>query len=125
MWEFFGKRFIAARLLPNGLLKTVSPVLPAVRAAPDSDGLMTWFNSIVAAFYGWRDERNSPETAITYGDGEPVAGEDVAACSRSMDELAVAFQWQRTDVLLIDNRLVLHARKSFEPPRRILAALFQ
>jgi hypothetical protein len=31
-------------------------------------GKFTWFNSIVAVYYGWRDSRNKPEEAIKYGD---------------------------------------------------------
>ena len=31
--------------------------------------------------------------------------------------------WKKGDVLLIDNRLVLHARRSFSGPRRILASI--
>lgn len=110
--------------LANNTLKVVSPILPAVKLNPETNQ-MTWFNSIVAVFYGWRDSRNSPDTAITYGDGSPLDCCDVLTCSRIMDELSVSFEWQRGDVLLIDNRAVLHSRKSFLPPRRILAALFQ
>lgn len=106
------------------MLKTVSTVLPAVKQDVRT-GQWTWFNSIVAVYYGWRDVRNLPEKSILYGDGTPLDAEDVSVCARIMSELSVAFEWQRGDVLLIDNRLVLHARNSFEPPRRILAALFK
>lgn len=106
------------------MLKTISPILPAVKQDIGT-GKWTWFNSIVAVYYGWRDSRNSPEKSITYGDGSPMDADDVGVCARVMDELSVAFEWQKGDVLLIDNRLVLHSRNSYEPPRRILAALFK
>ena len=35
-------------------------------------GKFTWFNSIVAVYYGWRDSRNTPEEAIKYGDNTPM-----------------------------------------------------
>ena len=50
---------------------------------------------------------------------------DVMKCANILEESSVSFPWMQGDVLVIDNRQVLHARKSFEPPRRILAALFQ
>ncbi|CAN1836787.1 Clavaminate synthase-like protein At3g21360 [Linum perenne] len=40
-----------------------------------------------------------------------------------MEEESVAIPWEKGDVLLIDNLAVLHSRKLFTPPRRILAAL--
>jgi hypothetical protein len=33
------------------------------------------------------------------------------------------FDWQRGDVLLIDNKLVSHGRQPYSPPRKIFAAL--
>ena len=33
------------------------------------------------------------------------------------------FSWQKGDVLLIDNRLAMHSRNTFEPPRRVLASI--
>jgi alpha-ketoglutarate-dependent taurine dioxygenase len=38
-------------------------------------------------------------------------------------DVSVAVKWQKGDVILADNRLVLHARNTFKPPRRILASL--
>lgn len=86
---------------------------------------MTWFNSIVPIYYGWRDSRNTPEKAVTFEDDEPMCPEDVAVCARVLEEICVAFKWHKGDVLLIDNKLAMHARRNFVPPRRILAALFQ
>lgn len=51
--------------------------------------------------------------------------EDIRTCADILEKSSVSFTWKQGDVVLIDNRQVLHARKSFEPPRRILAALFQ
>ena len=35
----------------------------------------------------------------------------------------MAFKWEKGDVILIDNRTVMHSRRPFEGPRRILASL--
>ncbi|CAF3545309.1 unnamed protein product [Rotaria sp. Silwood1] len=88
-------------------------------------GKKSWFNSIVAAYMGWSDKRNDGKKAVTFADGEMMNEKDIHQCATILDESSVSFTWQKGDVLLIDNRQVLHARKSFEPPRRILAALFQ
>ncbi|CAI5522463.1 unnamed protein product [Closterium sp. Naga37s-1] len=82
-----------------------------------------WFNSMVAAYTGWKDVRNDPTKAVTFGDGEALPGEVVLAVEEEMERLAVAVPWRRGDVLLVDNLTVQHSRRSFEPPRRILASL--
>ncbi|CAF0737423.1 unnamed protein product [Brachionus calyciflorus] len=110
--------------LENDCLKTVSQIFDPIRL-DERTGKLTWFNSIVAVYYGWKDSRNTPETAITYGDGTPLNLEDVKFSKEVLDELCVSIKWKKSDVILVDNRQVLHARNSFVPPRRILAALFQ
>lgn len=101
---------------------SVSDPIPAVRLHPVT-GAELWFNSMVAAYTGWKDERNDPRTAVTFGDGSPLPEEAVAAVEREMTELAVAIPWQEGDVLLVDNYLVQHSRREFVPPRRVLASL--
>ena len=110
--------------LEDNCLKTVSKIFDPIRLE-ERTGKLTWFNSIVAVYYGWRDSRNTPEKAITYGDDTPLDPSDVKFCQDVLDELCVAVEWNKSDVFLVDNRLALHARKSFIPPRRILAALFE
>ncbi|KAI9110136.1 hypothetical protein K1719_019177 [Acacia pycnantha] len=82
-----------------------------------------WFNSLVAAYTGWKDERNDPVKAVTFGDGKPIPGDVVHDCLRILDEESVAVPWQKGDVLFIDNLAVLHSRNSYTPPRRVLASL--
>lgn len=82
-----------------------------------------WFNSMVAAFTGWKDSRNDPTKAVTFGNGQALPAEEVHDCQRIFDEECVAIPWKKGDVLLIDNLAVLHARRSFTEPRRILASL--
>ena len=110
--------------LPDGNLKTVTNIMPAIRME-ERTGKFTWFNSIVAAYFGWKDQRNDPTKAITFGDDTLLNSAHVLRTNEILDENAVSFKWEKNDVILIDNRLVLHARKSFIPPRKILAALFQ
>ena len=64
---------------PNGDLRATTPVLPAVRDL--GDGRASFFNQLIAAFNGWKDTRNDPAKAITFGDGSPLDPEDVAAAS--------------------------------------------
>ena len=110
--------------LPNGNLKTVSKILSPVRL-DERTGKHTWFNSIVAAYFGWKDSRNDSSKAVTYGDDTPLDPEDVDRTQQVLNENSVAFKWEKGDVVLVDNRQTLHARTTFVPPRRILAALFE
>ncbi|CAI0423424.1 unnamed protein product, partial [Linum tenue] len=56
-------------------------------------------------------------------DGGYLPEEAVRGCERIFQEESVAIPWKKGDVLLLDNRAVLHARNPFDPPRRILASL--
>jgi hypothetical protein len=53
--------------LADGSLRATTPVLPAVYEV--SPGRKTFFNQLIAAFKGWKDERNDPTKAIRFGDG--------------------------------------------------------
>ena len=107
--------------LPNGDLKTVSKRLEAVRLY---DGKNVFFNQVVAAYSGWNDKRNISKNAIVFGvSGEKLPEKEMDRIIELMDELAVAYKWQQGDVILIDNRLTMHSRKTFEKPRVVLASL--
>lgn len=108
--------------MPNGDCRTVTAALPALREDPRS-GRLVFFNSVVAAYTGWNDARNIGEKAVVLGDGSAFDGDAVRDVARFMQEKLVAFRWHKGDVILIDNTLVMHSRQTFEPPRRVLAAL--
>jgi hypothetical protein len=55
--------------------------------------------------------------------GRKIWFNSMAACDQVLEEECVAVPWRHGDILLIDNWAVLHSRRSFEPPRRILASL--
>ncbi|KAL9268701.1 Clavaminate synthase-like protein [Drosera capensis] len=103
-------------------VKTVMGPIPAVKF-DKSRQCKVWFNSMVAAYTGWEDKRNDPVKAVTFGDGSPLPGHIIYDCQKILEEESVAIPWQKGDVLLIDNWAVLHSRRSFDPPRRVLASL--
>ena len=108
--------------LPNGDLHTVTRALPAIRTDART-GKKTFFNSVVAAYTGWVDARNDPTRAVRCGDHSPVDGDALLATAQAMQEECVAFSWQPGDVLILDNALVMHSRRPFSGPRRILASI--
>lgn len=108
--------------LPEGELRTVTKPLPAVRTDART-GHKTFFNSMIAAYQGWVDRRNDPTKAIVLGDDSPVDHEALTGIASFMRATCAAFPWQKGDVLLVDNRLTMHARSPFVPPRRILASV--
>ncbi|KAK3789129.1 hypothetical protein RRG08_012751 [Elysia crispata] len=110
--------------LPDGCLKTISAPLAAIKEDPRNGNKM-WFNSIIAVYRGWRDSRNDPQKAITFGDGSPMPPVVMDGLEAILEDLAADVTWQPGDVYLVDNMQVLHARRSFTPPRRVLAALFK
>ncbi len=130
----------------DGSLKTITATVPAIRrddqpseAARSQE--RTFFNSVVAAYTGWTDCRNDGTRAVLLGSRSRVEGNDgeeeedeeeekrwldpsaMADAVLLMGELCVAFPWRAGDVLLLDNRTVMHSRRPFEGPRRILASL--
>jgi alpha-ketoglutarate-dependent taurine dioxygenase len=108
-------------------------VRAALRPHPVT-GEMLWFNhalffhvsslkpatrdSIVAGI----PEGDWPQNTY-YGDGGPIADQVLDRLRDAYSRSTVRFDWERGDVLLLDNMLVAHGREAFEGPRRIAAAL--
>ncbi|XAR50686.1 hypothetical protein NMG60_11005080 [Bertholletia excelsa] len=106
----------------DGSVKTIMGPIPATKVDPTRNRNI-WFNSMVAAYTGWEDSRNNPVKAVTFGDGKPLPGDIILDCLDILEEESVAIPWQKGDFVLLDNWAVLHSRRSFEPPRRVLASL--
>ena len=106
---------------PNGDLRATTPVLSAVRDL--GDGRASFFNQLIAAFNGWKDTRNDPARAITFGDGTPLDSGDVAAASAIADEVTFDIPWKAGDLALVDNYVAMHGRRNFKGTRRVLASL--
>ncbi|RZC50167.1 hypothetical protein C5167_018595 [Papaver somniferum] len=107
--------------MEDGVNSVMGPI-PAIKY-DKTRGRKIWFNSMVAAYTGWKDSRNDPVKAVTFGDGTPLPSDVIHECLKLLEEECVAIPWQKGDVLLIDNLAVLHSRREFNPPRRILASL--
>ena len=108
--------------LENGDVRTETAVLPAIRVEKRTKQ-KTFFNSMIAAYTGWVDTRNDPKKAVVCGNGSSMNDEALRKTDEFMKRDSVAIQWQKGDILCIDNHLVLHARHSFSGPRRILATI--
>jgi hypothetical protein len=107
--------------LPDGCLRATTPPLPAVMEV--SSGRKTFFNQLIAAYCGWKDSRNDPTDAIRHGDGSKLDAEAVQFAVKLADELAFDVEWQPGDAVLIDNTIVMHARRTFRGKRKVLASL--
>jgi hypothetical protein len=107
--------------LADGSLRATTPVLPAVLDL--GAGRLSFFNQLIAAYHGWKDRRNDPSKAITFGDGSPLNAQAVAQVAALADELTFDIPWQRGDVALLDNFVTMHGRRTFSGTRRVLASL--
>jgi hypothetical protein len=107
--------------LTDGCLRATTPVLPAVKQTPDARKV--FFNQLIAAFKGWKDARNDPSKAITFGDGTPLDAAAVHTAAALADEIAFDVPWQPGDVVLVDNYIVMHGRRSFTGTRKVWASL--
>ncbi|MEO8496739.1 MAG: TauD/TfdA family dioxygenase, partial [Planctomycetota bacterium] len=107
--------------LDDGCLRATTPRLQAVREV--SPGRKTFFNQLIAAFKGWKDSRNDPAKSITLGDGTPLDREAVIRATEIAEALTFDVPWQNGDVALVDNYIVMHARRTFTGKRKILASL--
>lgn len=60
---------------------------------------------------------------VYYGDGSPIATEDLEHVRGTYDEVSVRFDWEAGDLMLVDNMAVAHGREPFSGPRTILVAM--
>ncbi len=107
--------------IADDCLKATTPALPAVVQL--EDGRRVFFNQLIAAFCGWKDTRNDPSKAICHGDGTPLDTEAVKKAVELSNQLAFDLQWQAGDVVIVDNMVTMHARRSFVGTRKVLASL--
>lgn len=107
--------------LADDALSVTSPALPAIRTL--HDGSRSFFNQLIAAFFGWQDARNQGSKSICFGDDTPIDVEAMQTAVALAEGLTVDLNWQQGDVALVDNLRVMHGRRPFLGTRRVLASL--
>jgi len=108
-------------------------VRPAVARHPKS-GEELWFNhltffhvstlapSIRQALLAEYAEEDLPNHTY-YGDGTPIEPQVIAHLQQTYVDQMIRFEWQKGDVVLVDNMLTAHARDSFSGPRKVVFAM--
>ena len=102
-------------------LQATTPKLDAVRS--NAVGREAFFNQLIAASQGWKDTLNDPSKAVTHGDGSQLDNAAVLRAAELAEDLAIDIPWQVGDVVLVDNVIVMHGRRTFTGTRKILASL--
>ena len=122
----------SCRWAADGSLRVETP-RDAFLPAP-GDGAPLWFNQAEqwhpsalapaarALFEAMLGSGRLPHDC-THGDGTPIDPGDLAAVRAALAGAKWLFDWADGDLLLLDNRLVMHGREPFAGPRRILAYL--
>ncbi len=67
-------------------------------------------------------EENLPRNAY-YGDGTPIDVEALSLIREVYQRTKFAFEWEKGDLLLLDNMLYTHGREPFEGPRQVLVGM--
>ncbi len=132
MQKYCKKNNILAEWLPDGRLR-IKQTLQATAAHPVT-GERVWFNqahlfhvSALPTEIRTELEKNHkldelPRNAF-YGDGEPIDDESLAIIRRAYDQEESSYLWEEGDVLIIDNMLTSHGRKTYEGARRVVVGM--
>ncbi|KAH6644525.1 hypothetical protein C7974DRAFT_439894 [Boeremia exigua] len=112
---------------------SVTHIVPIIRQHV-STGLTTWFGNLTSAYgrsrhHGateppFRGDDGSYHPLPTYGDGSPIATAELELALNLAEKLQVDLHWQKGDIVLIDNYVVMHSRKPWVGDRVVLAALW-
>jgi alpha-ketoglutarate-dependent taurine dioxygenase len=130
--EYCARNGIDCQWLDGGGLRTRS-VRDAVHYRPGSD-VPRWFNH--ATFFHLTTLAPDLQEALLamlgpdglpantyYGDGEPIPPEVVDHLRAAYRAATARFDYQRDDVLVVDNMTAAHGREPFTGPRRVAVAM--
>jgi len=120
------------RWLDDGSLQ-VSTLLDAVITHPES-GDDVWFNqaeqwhpSALRSDVRVMFEKNYGNAHFAhhceYGDGTPLDEDRLREIRGVLNENKLLFKWEKNDLLMLDNVLMMHGRESFEGKRKVLTYL--
>lgn len=134
----------------SDFLKCTTPVLEAVKLANGGAGgrlRKCFFNQLIATTAnalefsrvgdsptkGYDPLVDLPTQAgiddcVRFGNGDPIPLEILLDAKQICEDLAVNVQWQKGDVVLLSNYLMMHARRPWSGPegtRKLLASLVQ
>ncbi|MCG7549007.1 TauD/TfdA family dioxygenase [Pseudoalteromonas sp. Of7M-16] len=65
---------------------------------------------------------NLPRNAY-FGDGSDIDASDIATINEVYQSLTFAYQWQRNDIMLLDNMLYTHGREAYTGTRKVLVGM--
>ena len=107
--------------LKDGSIKVITCSLPAIHSLPN--GCKVFFNQLIAAFEGWNDNRNIGEESICFGDGSNISKKDMTEVCKLADKISFDLSWEKNDLVIINNMMMMHGRKPFLGRRSVLASL--
>lgn len=129
---YCGKNDVAFEWLPGGCLRT-KQINQASAVHPVSREKL-WFNQahlfhISSLKQELREDlinlvgEDGLPRNVFFGDGTPIDDQLLQVIRNIYDKTKFTFQWEKNDLLLLDNMLFTHGRESFEGPRQILVGM--
>ncbi|MFK8017901.1 MAG: TauD/TfdA family dioxygenase [Gammaproteobacteria bacterium] len=118
--------------LDDNALRTTQ-VNPAVATHPDTN-MPIWFNQAHlfhvtnldpdtrASMLNIMSEDRLPKNTY-YGDGSPIEPEHLDAIRALYQDTKIAFEWQRNDLMLLDNMMFTHGREAYTGSRQVLVGM--
>ena len=106
--------------LPDGSLRTIGPIVNIVR---EYGGERVCF---IAAETSMMERQEGPKKAIVHADKTPLddaSQRALVALGKFALAASARLPWKQHDVLILNNRTVMHSRDAFTGPRRILVTL--
>lgn len=129
---FCSQNNISFEWTADGGLRT-KQVTPAVAVHPVT-GEKVWFNQahlfhvsglgkeVARDLLSVYREEELPRN-VYFGDGSPIDPDDLDQIRAVYDEEKFHFDWQKNDILLLDNMLFTHGRQPFSGDRKILVGM--
>ena len=148
-WEWGVGPANANATVGSNFLKCTTPVLEAIKLANGGGGATLrkcFFNQLIATaanaleFSRVGDSTSGSDTLINlptqagidecvrFGNSDPISLEILLEAKQICEDLAVNVEWQKGDVVLLSNYLMMHARRPWKGPegtRKLLASLVQ